>query len=462
MRFAPSPSGMLHAGAARTALFNWLLARRTGGRVVLRIDDAGGERHREGEAALYEDMRWLGLDHDEGPDRGGAYGPYRQSERLETYRARAAELLAARRAYEADGAVHFRVPPGRTALDDLVKGRVVYDNADIGDVVIVKSNGAPTYNFAAAIDDALMQIDLVLRVDEHLDNTPRQLLLQDALGLRSPQYAHVGSIVPDEDVKGSGAHATVTVAELRRLGYLPAALINHLALLGWAPGDEREEFTLDELVREFSLDRVGRSKSAFNEARLRAFNARELRKLARPALAAMLADAMQRTGLLESPAPEAAMRWIDTFLDAHGSEIDSMGEAIPLVAELRAEAITIPALELEKLRNRQVVFFLDAVSQYVDAQSELRGLPLAHDLPAIAEEFGIAKNDAFAAVRMALTGKHDGAPLTLVFPLLGHDRILMRIGAVSSHLLHGRGLEPIKYGPGGVPFETIQPAPPPR
>ena len=137
-------------------------------------------------------------------------------------------------------------------------------------------------------------------------------------------------------------------------------------------------------------------------------------------------------------------------------------EALDEVAKLRAEATLIPALELERLRNRQVLFFLDAVSQYVDAQPELRELPLANDLPEIAKEFGIAKNDAFGAVRMALTGTHDGPPLTLLFPLLGHERIMIRIGAVSSHILHGRGLEPIKYGPGGVPFETIQPKLPPR
>ena len=165
---------------------------------------------------------------------------------------------------------------------------------------------------------------------------------------------------------------------------------------------------------------------------------------------------MQRAGLLETPVPAAARRWVATFLEAYGSEFTTLTQALSLVADLRAESVLVPALELERLRNRQVVFFLDAVGQYVDAQPELRDLPLAHDLPAIAQEFGIAGDDAFGAVRMALTGKPGGAPLQLLFPLLGHDRILIRIGAISSHLLHGRGLEPLKYGPGGVPFETIQ------
>ncbi len=166
---------------------------------------------------------------------------------------------------------------------------------------------------------------------------------------------------------------------------------------------------------------------------------------------------MQRAGLLETPVPDAARRWVQLFLTAFGAVCETPAAAIPIIAGLRAEAVVVPALELERLRNRQVVFYLDAVGQYVDAQPELRDLPLSRDLPTIGQEFGIAESDALAAVRMALTGKSEGPPLELLFPLLGHDRILIRIGAISSHLLHGRGLEPLAFGPGGVPFSTIQP-----
>lgn len=168
-----------------------------------------------------------------------------------------------------------------------------------------------------------------------------------------------------------------------------------------------------------------------------------------------LAAAMQRWGFLEDPVPEAALRWIDTFLIAFGDRLTFVEDARAFVADLRAEACLIPALELERLRNRQVLFFLDTVSQYVDSQPELRGLPLEHDLAEMASEFGISPLDAQHAVRMALTGKPEGPPLELLFPLLGHDRILIRVGAVNSHLLHGRGLEPIRFGPGGQPFEPI-------
>ncbi len=172
-----------------------------------------------------------------------------------------------------------------------------------------------------------------------------------------------------------------------------------------------------------------------------------------------LAAAMQQWGFLETPAPEAALRWIDTFLQAY-AHVASPEEARPYVSELRAEACVIPALELERLRTREVLFFLDTIGQYVDSQAELRGLPLQHDVFEMAREFGIPEPDALYAVRMALSGKAEGPPLELLFPLLGHDRILVRIGAVNSRLLHGRGLEPIKFGPGGRPFEPIHGQPP--
>jgi Anticodon binding domain len=167
-----------------------------------------------------------------------------------------------------------------------------------------------------------------------------------------------------------------------------------------------------------------------------------------------LRQAMQRWGVLEDPPPPAALAWIDTFVQAYPT-IESAEDALPAIAALRAESCVIPALELERLRSREVLFFLDSVGQYVDAQAELRGLPLAGDLTAIADEFGLSRDDAFAAVRMALTGEKEGPPLELLFPLLGHDRILIRIGAVNSRLLHGRGLQPIAYGPDGKPFAPM-------
>jgi glutamyl/glutaminyl-tRNA synthetase len=461
VRFAASTTGLLHVGAARTALFNWLLARSTGGSLVVRVDDTGEAAARAGEDALLRDLRWLGLDWDEGPGAGGGAAPYRRSERGALHAAHVDRLVAGGAAYERDGAVWFRIPPGKTVVHDCVKGDVAFDHDAIADFVVRKSNGAVTYDLAAAVDDATMRIDLVLRGDEHLDDTPRQMLVARALGYEPPRYAHAGLVVGADRHKLSDAgEQRVTVDALRRAGFFPAAVIEHLALLGWSAPDGRETFELRDLIGVFSLDRVGHSPSVFDLGRLRAFNARALRALPRERYRELLADAMQRHRLLEQPVPDAAQRWIDTFIDAYGDEVHTLGDALETIAALREEAVTLPALELERLRNRQVLFFLDAVAQYVDAQPELRDLPLADDLPVIASEFGLSRKDAFEAVRMALTGSHDGPPLVLLFPLLGHDRIMIRIGAVSSHILHGRGLDPIKYGPGGVPFETIQPTPP--
>lgn len=501
LRFAPSPTGTLHVGGARTALFNYLLARNQGGKLVVRIEDTDEARARaESEAAIVRDLRWLGLDWDEGPDVGGPYGPYRQSERLPIYRDVAQRLLELGKAYrcyctteeieaeraaqqstgimatrysgrcrrlrpeqraafEAEGrvpSVRFMVPPGATVVDDAVKGPVTFENHAFGDFIIMKSSKVPTYNFAAALDDATMEISLVLRADEHLSNTPLQLMVLAALGLSPPRYGHVPLVLNEQHQKLSKRHQTVDVDAYRDQGFLAPALINHLALLGWSPGDEREFFTLPELIGAFSLERIGKSPAVYSEARLRAFNQHYLKDVPRAELRDMLARAMQKDGLLEDAPPDAALRWIETFIEAHGDGLHSIAEAMPMVRELRAEAIVIPALELERLRSREVLFFIDTVGQYVNKQPELRGLPLGKVIPAIGDEFGLSKKDAFHAIRMALTGKEKGPPLNLLFPLLGHDRIIMRIAAVSSHVLHGRGLEPIKYGPDGKPFEPIR------
>ncbi len=429
----PAATGPLSAAAARTTLFGWLVARRTGGAFVVRV------RTPEAVPAVADELAWLGLAPTE--------GPYVVADRATLYRARGAELLAAGAAHERDGALWLRVAPGTTIVPDVVHGEVAFDHAALGDIALLHADGSPSDTFAGAVDDAELRIDLVLREDDYLDQTPRQLLIQAALGHPPPRYAHVGRIV---DAAG------ITLAGLRGAGYLPDAIVEHLALHGWSAADGRENFSLAELVPMFGLDRVHATPSHFDEQRLRALNGRALRALPRTRYAELMAQAMQRYGLLEEPVPEPARRWVDTFLDAFGHEVHTLREAAAEVAKLREESVIVPALELERLRNRQVLFFLDAVSQYVDEQPELRGLPLAHDIPAIAGEFGIAPEDAFAALRMALTGSYDGPPLSLLFPLLGHDRIMIRIGAISSHVLHGRGLEPIRFGPGGVPFETIQ------
>src|SRR3954465_958266 len=316
VRFAPSPTGQLHVGNARTALFNWLLARGSGAAFILRIEDTDAERStRESEAAIVRDLRWLGLDWDEGPDAGGAHGPYRQSERLHLYQSYAKELLSAEAAYycfcstaqlDADRqdalaagrpahyagtcrrlsrdqaaeriaagerpAIRFRVPAERDVVfTDAVRGDVRFQTDVIGDPVIVRADGTPAYNFAVVVDDALMEITHVVRGEDHISNTPRQILLYEALGFTPPVFAHLSLVMGPDHSPLSKRHGATSVAEFRAKGYLPEALVHYLALIGWSPrppgdagSDNSELMPMDELARRFSLDRVGLSAGVFD------------------------------------------------------------------------------------------------------------------------------------------------------------------------------------------------------
>ncbi len=437
-----SVDAALDAATARRLVFTQLLAQRAGAGIGLRFDDATNPEVSALETAIADDSNWLAI-------TVGA-SPVRTSARTTLYREYAEQLIGAGHASSAGGLVTLRVAPGSTTVEDAVRGPVLFDNGTLGEIVLVYSDGAIDAAFADAVDDAVLGTPLHVREDRALERTARALLVQRALSLTSPRYAHIGALLPDD-----GAELP-SIAQLRADGFLPDAVVEHLALLGWSSPDGDDHPSRADLMQTFGLERVAHAPAHFNAARLRALNERALRALPPEHFAALIASAMQRAGLLEDPIPAAAERWIGTFVEAYGSQFATLADGLAIAADLRAEAVVVPAFELERLRNRQVVFYLDAVGQYVDAQAELRELPLEADLPNIAQEFGVAHDDAFAAVRMALSGKHDGPPLRLLFPLLGHDRILIRIGAISSHLLHGRGLEPVKFGPGGVPFETMQ------
>jgi len=317
VRMAPSPTGNLHVGSARTALFNFLFARSQGGRFLLRIDDTDLLRStREHEAGIYEGLRWLGLEWDEGPDRGGSRGPYRQSERLELYREQAARLLEQgaayrcyctpeeleaerrraeqeRRPYVYSGRCRVNPPPGRSefvvrfqtgsgevTFSDLVRGECSFETGLLGDFIIIKSDGYPTYNFASPIDDALMEITHVIRAEEHLPNTPGQLLVLDALGLPRPRaLAHLPLILAPDRTKISKRKVPIFLGQFRDWGYLPEAMLNYLALLGWNPGSEQEIFSLPALVEAFRMERVQRSPAVFDLEKLTWFNGAHIRAL---------------------------------------------------------------------------------------------------------------------------------------------------------------------------------------
>src|ERR1700682_4675098 len=319
VRIAPSPTGFAHLGTPSTALYNVLFARANGGTFVLRVDDTDVERNRpEYEVVIYETLNWLGLDWDEGPDKGGPDGPYRQSERLDLYKQHAARLLSEEKAYrcyctpaELDGerkqaqaekrpykysrrclgpdapkdraefTVRFKVPGGEVKFKDMIRGEMSFDSDLIGDFIIVKSDGFPTYNFASPVDDAAMKITHVIRGEEHLSNTPYQLMLVDALGYARPlAYAHMPLILARDGSKMSKRkHAELKLMLYREQGFLPEALLNYLALLGWNPGTPQEIFTFDELVRAFSFERVQHGGARFDWEKLNWTNGEYIRAL---------------------------------------------------------------------------------------------------------------------------------------------------------------------------------------
>ncbi len=323
VRFAPSPTGHLHVGGARTALFNFLYARKTGGKFILRVEDTDLERStKESEEMVLSDLKWLNLEWDEGPDIGGDYSPYRQSERLDLYKKFAYKLLEEGKAYRCfctdqeleemrkkaeqekrpphydrrclklseeevkakmeagiPYTIRFKVPEKDYVLYDLVRGKVEWKSGVLGDFVILRSNGMPVYNFCVVVDDHLMEISHVIRAEEHLPNTLRQLMLYEALGWKPPKFAHVSLILGKDRSKLSKRHGATSVSQFKKEGYLPEAMTNYLALLGWNDGTDREEFTLKELIEKFSLKRVSKSPAVFDIDKLNWINSLHIKKL---------------------------------------------------------------------------------------------------------------------------------------------------------------------------------------
>ncbi|CAO2814799.1 unnamed protein product [Amaranthus hypochondriacus] len=343
VRFAPSPTGNLHVGGARTALFNYLFARSKGGKFVLRIEDTDLERStKESESAMLRDLTWLGLDWDEGPGVGGDYGPYRQSERNELYKQYADKLLDSGYVYRcfcsneelekmketaklkslppvytgkwasaSDVEVQdelekgtpftyrFRVPKeGNLKIDDLIRGEVSWNLDTLGDFVIMRSNGQPVYNFCVTVDDATMAISHVIRAEEHLPNTLRQALIYKALGFPMPYFAHVSLILAPDRSKLSKRHGATSVGQFREMGYLPQALVNYLALLGWGDGTDNEFFTIEQLVERFTIERVNKSGAIFDSTKLKWMNGHYLRGLPSNELIKVVGERWKSTGIL--------------------------------------------------------------------------------------------------------------------------------------------------------------------
>jgi glutamyl-tRNA synthetase/nondiscriminating glutamyl-tRNA synthetase len=465
VRFAPSPTGSLHVGNARTALFNWLLARGRGGTFILRIEDTDVARStRTSEMSMVEDLRWLGLNWDEGPDVGGPHGPYRQSERMDLYRSYAARLLSAGHAYycfcttaqlEADRqeaiasgraaqypgtcrrlspeaveqrltagekpAIRFRVPEHRDVVfTDLVRGDVRFHSDVLGDPIIVRADGMPAYNYAVVVDDALMQVTHVIRGEDHISNTPRQILVYEALGFTPPQFAHLSLVMGPDHTPLSKRHGATSVAEFRAKGYLPEALVNYLALIGWSPGHDEELLPIDELARRFSLEAVGHSAGVFDEEKL-AWANRHYLKLADPMrLATLSVPYFQQAGVAMTPAADG-LEFLASAMAMASASVDRLNQVparLGMLFDFSAErALDDPQIRAEVAvpEARDVVTALAEELASAPRLDRDRFRAAANRVKARTGQKG---KGLFHPIRLALTGRAEGPELDLAVPAI--------------------------------------------
>ncbi len=423
LRFAPSPTGYLHVGGARTALFNWLYARRHGGVFVLRIEDTDVERSQaEMVTGILDGLRWLGIDWDEGPEIGGPHAPYYQSQRLERYRVAAKQLLDRGQAFEDEGAIRFKVPPGKTTFVDSVHGLIEFDNEHIESFVILRSDTHPTYHLSVVCDDIDMEITHVVRGDDHISNTPKQVLLYHAFGKTPPTFAHVPLIMGADKQRLSKRHGATSVMEYEKLGYLPEAMFNFLALLGWGTGSNDELLTKDELVQRFNLEGISGGNAVFNTEKLDWFNHQYLLKLsdaeliARLKLAGDLAWLVKVLALLR-PRCKRVTDFADHitpfFVDPTSYDADGVKK------HLSAEGM--PG-HVQALRDAYA-----SVSPFDEATLE-------QTLRALAEARGLKAAALIHGTRLAMTGRMVSPGLFDMLVLLGRARVVARLDSLIAGL----------------------------
>ena len=423
VRFAPSPTGYLHVGGARTALFNWLYARRHGGAFILRIEDTDVERSQaEMVTGILDGLRWLGIDWDEGPEIGGPHAPYFQSERLDRYRAAAKQLLDSGRAFEDDGAIRFKVPPGKTAFIDSVHGPIEFDNEHIESFVILRSDTHPTYHLSVVADDIDMAITHVVRGDDHISNTPKQVLLYNAFGKPAPSFAHVPLIMGPDKQRLSKRHGATSVMEYEKQGYLPAAMFNFLALLGWGTGSNDELFTRDELVQRFNLEGISGGNAVFNIEKLDWFNHQHLLKLDDAELIAQLMPRFDAAGFLTND-----LAWLARILALLRPRAKKLTEFVDQIRPFFVEPADYDAEGVKKhLSTPGSADHLRALRD-AWANTEWTEAALEKTLRDLAEARTIKAGTLIHGTRIAMTGRMVSPGLFEMLVLLGQETVLRRL-----------------------------------
>ena len=431
VRFAPSPTGDPHVGNIRTALFTWLFARRHGGKFILRIEDTDQAREVEGSVeAIMEGLRWLGLDWDEGPEVGGEYGPYFQSERLEHYQGAADRLIESGHAYrfedERGSAVKFAMPKdGSTAVSDVLRGRVEFDNSLIDDFVILKSDGFPTYHLASVIDDRLMRISHVIRGEGWLSSAPRHVCLYNAFGWEAPDFAHLPDILASGGGKLSKRHGAVSVSEYRQMGYLPHAMVNFLALLGWSYDDKTELFTNDELIESFSLERVSKSGAIFNLEKLDWMNGHYIRESGDEDLTDALLDYWRRRPAAELPL-EPDRHILLKVVPLIRERLKTLADAAERIPFFFSDDFDYEPSQLiqRKMDDAGTLRALTAAVQVVGSIEPFDAESLEAGLRGLAEEIDIKVGQLLGTLRVATSGLKVSPPLFESLEILGKERVV--------------------------------------
>jgi glutamyl-tRNA synthetase len=471
VRFAPSPTGYLHVGGARTALFNWLYARRHGGAFVLRIEDTDVERSSQDMVTgILDGMRWLGLTWDEGPEVGGAHAPYFQSERLDRYRAAADRLLHDGHAYycfctperlreqrdraEAQGeawqydrvclelsadrvrelaaagtpkALRFKVPSSGAAFDDVVHGPIAFDGASIEDFVILRSDRYPTYHLSVVVDDIDMGISDVIRGDDHISNTPKHVLLFQALGASVPRFAHVPLILGADKKRLSKRHGATSVMEYQRQGYLAPAMVNFLALLGWSPGDDRELMSAQELIDSFTLEGISGGNAVFNTEKLDWMNGQYVARMPIEELAAAARPFFEATGLATHPLvtePRAFHRLLELLRPRAKRLTEFAEQARPLLTE----DVTYEPDAVEKhLSSMDLADHMTALVESLGAATPFDETQVEAAVRGTASARGLKAGALIHATRVAVTGRTQSPGLFEVLAWLGRERTRTRL-----------------------------------
>ncbi len=465
VRFAPSPTGYVHVGNARTALFNWLFARHNDGAFVLRIEDTDVERSEARyEAQLLEDLRWFGLDWDEGPDKPGPFGPYRQSQRKELYARYAIQLMdqghayycfcspeqleeerqealkagrqpmysgrcrkrpreeAARKIAEGQPAsIRLKIGGEAFTWNDLVHGLTTFSREVIGDFVMVRSDGNPAYNFAVVIDDHLMEITHVMRGDDHISNTPRQLALYAALRWEPPQFAHLSTILGADRTRLSKRHGATSLQNFRDLGILPEALQNYLVLLGWSSADGKTEIlSLNDLVAQFSLDHINKSPAVFDQEKLHWLNRYYMKQSSLRRLAELSLPFLASAGYLSTPAGDAVLAWLERVVDAVLKNLDqlsSLPAAARLIFEYEAQAVVSGEETRHVAEDAASRDVLKAFIAPVCAEANLTYARFREIAKDVQKKTGKKGKDLFHPIRVAMTGAVSGPELEKLLPI---------------------------------------------